>query len=112
MKKLLFAFLVGLFFILGVVSVGAADITLAENGQPVYKIGADSTWCTVDENAAAFADFVKIIEDYSGVDFEEFDPLVQISDKEIIVGYTKEAGRHKTRIKDGNIYTITPMETR
>ena len=107
MKKFLFAFFAGLFCILGVVSVGAADITIAENGQPVYKIGSAQTWLEQDENAAAFADFVKIIEDYSGVDFEEFDPLVQISDKEIIVGYTKEAGRHKTRMKDGNIYTIT-----
>ena len=107
MKKLLFAFLAGIFCILGVLSVSAADITVAENGQPIYKIGADSTWLSVDENEAAFADFVKIIEDYSGVDFEEFDPLVQISDKEIIVGYTKEAGRHKTRIKDGNIYAVT-----
>ena len=70
MKKLLFAFLAGLFFILGIVSVGAADITLAENGQPVYKIGSSETWLEQDENAAAFADFVKIIEDYTGVDFE------------------------------------------
>ncbi|MBO4220135.1 MAG: hypothetical protein J5933_04360, partial [Clostridia bacterium] len=114
MKRILLAFLAGLFFISLSVSTSAAEdggITIAEDGKSDFVLAAPVSWRMSSGNDELCNDIVKAIKELSGAEITISAGNVMVKDKEIVIGYYENRGAAAKRAAAGDLVFLDPELT-
>ena len=114
MKRILLAFLAGLFFISLSVSTSAAEdggITIAEDGKSDFVLAAPVSWRMSSGNDEICNDIVSAIKELSGAEITISAGNLMVKDKEIVIGYYENRGAATKRAAAGDLAFLDPELT-